>query len=42
MYLSLADMACERITAGITRSLMGERPVKAVLDPITPPAPPYM
>ena len=36
MYLSLADMACERITAGITRSLMGERPVKAVLDPYNP------
>jgi len=33
MYQELADMACERITAGITRSLIGERPVKAVLDP---------
>lgn len=32
----LADMACERITAGITRSLMGKRPVKAVFDPYTP------
>lgn len=32
MYLTLADMACERITAGITRSLEGKRPVKAVLD----------
>ncbi len=33
MYQELADMACERITAGITRALVGERPVKAVLDP---------
>lgn len=36
MYLSLADMACERITAGITRSFLSERPVKAVLDPYNP------
>ena len=36
MYQSLADMACERITAGITRSLMGEHPVKALLDPYNP------
>ncbi|MFH2063672.1 MAG: DEAD/DEAH box helicase family protein [Pseudomonadota bacterium] len=33
MYQELADIACSRITAGITRSLMGKRPVKAVLDP---------
>lgn len=36
MYQQLADMACERITAGITRKLIGERPVKAVLDPYNP------
>lgn len=36
MYQELADMACERITAGITRSLVGERPIKAVLDPYSP------
>ena len=36
MYQDLADMACERITAGITRALAGERPVKAVLDPFNP------
>ncbi len=36
MYQELADMACERITAGINRSLMGERPIKAVLDPYNP------
>jgi type III restriction enzyme len=33
MYQDLADTACERISAGITRALVGERPVKAVLDP---------
>ncbi len=36
MYLTLADMACERITAGITRNLIGREPVKAVLDPYNP------
>jgi type III restriction enzyme len=36
MYQELADMACERIAAGITRSLLGERPVKAILDPYNP------
>ncbi len=36
MYQELADMACERITAGITRSLVGARPIKAVLDPYNP------
>lgn len=36
MYQELADMACERITAGITRALMGTRPLKAVLDPYNP------
>lgn len=36
MYQELADMACERITAGITRKLIGEMPIKAVLDPFNP------
>src|SRR3546814_9470499 len=36
MYQELADMACERITAGITRALLGQRPVKAILDPYNP------
>ncbi len=36
MYLSLADMACERITAAITRAEMGKRPIKALLDPYNP------
>ncbi len=35
-YKMLADMACERITAGITRTLVGSRPIKAVLDPYNP------
>ncbi|MGH7962081.1 MAG: BPTD_3080 family restriction endonuclease, partial [Candidatus Binatia bacterium] len=35
-YKMLADMACERITAGITRAFVGERPIKAVLDPYNP------
>jgi type III restriction enzyme len=36
MYQELADIACERITAGITRALVGERPIKAILDPYNP------
>jgi hypothetical protein len=36
MYLSLADMACNRITAAITRAQEGERPIKAMLDPYNP------
>jgi type III restriction enzyme len=36
MYQELADMACEKITAGITRSLLGEKPIKAVFDPYNP------
>ena len=36
MYQTLADMACERITAGITTALVGEKPVKAMLDPYNP------
>ena len=33
MYLQLADLACGRITNGITRAFEGERPIKALLDP---------
>lgn len=33
LYLGLADMACERITAAITKTYLNERPVKALLDP---------
>ncbi|HQR03661.1 MAG: DEAD/DEAH box helicase family protein [Proteobacteria bacterium] len=32
-YKMLADMACERINAGITRALMGRQPIVALLDP---------
>ncbi len=35
-YKMLADIACERITAGITRAFVGERPIKALLDPYNP------
>jgi type III restriction enzyme len=33
MYQELADMACNRITAAITRQFLGTRPIKALLDP---------
>src|SRR5262249_41382087 len=36
LYQDLADMACNRITAGITRALEDTRPIKALLDPFTP------
>jgi type III restriction enzyme len=36
MYLELADMACNKIAAGITRRFLGERPIKALLDPYNP------
>ncbi len=36
MYQVLADMACNRITAGITRAFIGENPIKALLDPYNP------
>jgi type III restriction enzyme len=36
MYQELADMACNRITAGITKAFAGERPIKALLDPYNP------
>ena len=36
VYQELADIACERITAAITRRLVGTSPVKAVLDPYNP------
>jgi type III restriction enzyme len=35
-YKMLADTACNRITAGITRKFLGERPIKALLDPYNP------
>ena len=36
MYQDLADMACERITKGITAAFSDKRPIKAVLDPYNP------
>lgn len=36
MYQELSDMACNKIAAGITRRFLGERPIKALLDPYNP------
>lgn len=36
MYRQLGDMACEKITAAITRKFLGEKPIKALLDPYNP------
>lgn len=36
IYQELADMAAERIKAGITEAIIGEKPVKAILDPYNP------
>jgi type III restriction enzyme len=36
MYQELADMACERITAAITRTLSADRPIKIIPDPYNP------
>jgi type III restriction enzyme len=35
-YTMLADMACERIIRGINQAFIGQRPIKAVLDPYNP------
>ncbi len=36
IYQELADMACERITAAITRSFEGKKPIIALIDPYNP------
>ncbi|MDO8431338.1 MAG: DEAD/DEAH box helicase family protein [Candidatus Binatus sp.] len=36
MYQELADIACNRITDAITRKFLGERLIKALLDPYNP------
>src|SRR5262245_48387623 len=36
LYEDLADMACGRITVGITMALQGTRPIKALLDAYNP------
>jgi hypothetical protein len=35
-YKMPADIACQRITDGITRKFVGQRPIMAVLDPYNP------
>lgn len=35
-YKTLADMACDKITAAITRAHVGTHPIMAVLDPYNP------
>lgn len=35
-YKTLADMAASRITDAVTRTAVGSRPIKAVLDPFNP------
>lgn len=36
LYQELADMACNRITAGITSAFVGKKPIKALLDSYNP------
>jgi type III restriction enzyme len=36
IYQEIADMACDRIQAGITEAIVGERPIKAILDAYNP------
>lgn len=36
MYQELADIACNKITTGITRTMQGSNPIKALLDPYNP------
>ncbi|MFZ2491411.1 MAG: DEAD/DEAH box helicase family protein [Thermoanaerobaculia bacterium] len=36
LYLTIADIACDRITAAITRAHAEERPIEAILDPYNP------
>jgi type III restriction enzyme len=36
VYQELADMACEKITRGITQQFIDTRPIKALLDPYNP------
>ncbi|HYC56503.1 MAG TPA: DEAD/DEAH box helicase family protein [Candidatus Binatia bacterium] len=36
LYPELKDIACNRINSAITRSFLGEEPIKALLDPYNP------
>jgi len=35
-YKMIADLACEKITRGIVEEMVGETPIKAILDPYNP------
>jgi len=39
LYREFADIACEKITAAITRAHASDKPIHAILDPTIPPAP---
>ena len=36
IYQELADMACERITSAVTRTLVGDKPIQIIPDPYNP------
>jgi type III restriction enzyme len=36
VYQEMADMACDRIRAAITEAIIGEKPIKAILDAYNP------
>jgi len=36
IYQEIADMACERIRKGITEAIIGDKPIKAILDAYNP------
>ncbi|MEP0924883.1 restriction endonuclease, partial [Leptolyngbya sp. ST-U4] len=36
IYREIADMACDRIRAAITEAIVGDRPIKAILDAYNP------
>lgn len=36
LYQEIADMACQRIKTAITEAMVGERPIKAILDAYNP------
>lgn len=36
IYQEIADMACDRIKAAITEAIVGDRPIKAILDAYNP------
>ena len=36
LYQEIADRACDRIKAAITKPIVGDRPIKAILDTYNP------